>query len=231
MRPITDRLSPMIKVLVVITMVVYAFYLFAPKEWRELLELHLAVSPRLLAGEIWQPVTALFFHVNPLGCIMDLIGLWFFGVFIERQIGTRRFLTMFFVAGVVANLVVALWAVRTGLWPLAVGCASPLMALVMAFGTIYDRTPGALFGNMGLVLEARVTAAIILGLTLLMDLAAAPWSVTVSHLVAMLIGYLMAGGRGEGIKRLWGSARAKRVRRRYQVLEGGRRGTRPEDLN
>jgi hypothetical protein len=46
-----------------------------------------------------------------------------------------------------------------------------------------------------------------------------------------LRGYVMVGGRGQGLKRLWGSARAKRVRRRYQVLEGGRRGAKPEDLN
>jgi hypothetical protein len=49
--------------------------------------------------------------------------------------------------------------------------------------------------------------------------------------VAIVIAYVMSGGRGEAVRRYWGGARAKRSRRRYQVLEGGRRGPPPQDLN
>jgi len=228
MRPITERLSPVIKFLVIANTLVFVFYLFATN-WREFMVQHLAVSERILAGEIWQPFTALFFHVDPLSFFFNMLGLWWGGATIERQVGTRWFLTIFFVTGVIANLVIVGWSVWTGFWPSAIGCGSSLIAVYVAFGTIYDRQPIRMLGN--LVLEARIFIAILMGFVVLMDLASGVRAYLVSHLVVMLMGYLMAGGRGEWLKRLWGSARAKRVRRRYQVIEGGRRGTRPEDLN
>jgi membrane associated rhomboid family serine protease len=229
MRPITERLSQAIKVLVIANALVYAFYLFANNDWRAFLFEHLAISRRILAGELWQPLTALFVHSDFLNFFFNMLGLWFVGATIERQVGTRRFLTMFFLIGVVANLVIVGWSVMTHVWPPAGGCGSAVIALYVAFGTIYDRTPSRVMG--GLVLEARVMTAILMGFVVLMDLASRVWAYLFAHLVAMLMGYLMAGGRGEGIKRLWGTARAKRVRRRYQVLEGGRRGSKPQDLN
>jgi membrane associated rhomboid family serine protease len=229
MRPITERLSQVIKVLVIVNALVYAFYLFASPEWRQFISEHLGLSRRILAGEAWQPLTALFVHTDILNFFFNVLGLWFVGATIERHLGTRRFLAMFFVIGVVANLAFIGWCALTGFWPPASGCGSAVIALYVAFGTIYDRTPTRVMG--GLVLEARTMTAILMGFVLLMDLASGMRAYVVAHLVAMLMGYLMAGGRGETLRRRWGSARAKRVRRRYQVLEGGRRGAKPEDLN
>jgi membrane associated rhomboid family serine protease len=228
MRPITERLSPVIKFLIIAEALVYAFYVFAD-DWRGFIELHLGMSPRLLKGEFWQPLTSQFVHYDPLNFFMNIVGLWWVGATIERDLGTRRFLIVFFVTGAVANLVFAAWCAGTGGWLPVSGCGSSVIALVVVFGTIHDRTHVRVLG--GLVLEARIVAAIIAGFAVLVDVAQRIWSILAAHLAAMLLGYLMAGGRGEGLKRLWGSARAKRVRRRYQVLEGGRRGGRPEDLN
>jgi rhomboid family protein len=228
MRPITDRLSPVIKFLVIANTLVFVFYLFA-KNWREFMAQHLAISERILAGEIWQPVTALFVHVDPLSFFFNMLGLWWGGATVERHVGTRWFLVIYFLTGVVANLVIVGWSVWAGFWPPATGCGSSVIALYVAIGTIYDRQPMRILGN--LVLEARIFIAILMGFVVLMDLASGVRAYLVAHLAVMLMGYLMAGGRGEWLKRRWGSARAKRVRRRYQVIEGGRRGTRPEDLN
>jgi membrane associated rhomboid family serine protease len=229
MRPITERLSTVIKFLVITDALVYAFYLFASPQVKQFMAEHLAISRGILSGEIWQPLTALFIHSSFLNFFFNMVGLWFVGATVERHVGTRKFLAIFLITGVVANLVIVGWSVMTGFWPPADGCGSAVIALYVAFGTIYDRTPVRVLG--ALVLEARVMTWILMGFVALMDLASGIHAYLMAHLVAMLMGYLMVGGRGEGLKRLWGSARAKRVRRRYQVLEGGRRGTRPEDLN
>jgi rhomboid protease GluP len=229
MRPITERLSRVITVLVVANALVYAFYLFASPELRVRMVEHLAVGPLFLAGEFWQPLTALFVHSDFLSFFFNMLGLWFVGATIEGQLGTRRFLTMFFVIGVVANLAIVGWSFMTHFWPPALGCGSSVIALYVAFGTIYDRAPTRVLGS--LVLEARIMTAILIGFVVVTDIASGIFAFLVAHLVAMLMGYVMVGGRGQGLKRLWGSARAKRVRRRYQVLEGGRRGAKPEDLN
>ena len=82
-----------------------------------------------------------------------------------------------------------------------------------------------------LVLEARVFTLILIGFVVVMDVGQMLWAMLGGHLVAMVLAYLMAGGRAEDLKRLWGSLRAKRVRRRYQVLEGGRGHRKPPYLN
>jgi len=90
----------------------------------------------------------------------------------------------------------------------------------VAFGTIYDRTPSRILG--GLVVQARVLALILVAFALLADLSRGAWAMLVGDLVAIAMGYVLAGGRGEALKLGWTGWRARRSRRRYQVLEGGR---------
>src|SRR5205809_494316 len=85
MRPITDRLSPVIKFLVISNALLFVYYLFA-RGSQDFIRLHLALSPRLLAGEIWQPVTSLFVHVDALNFCFNMLGLWFVGATIERHL-------------------------------------------------------------------------------------------------------------------------------------------------
>ena len=228
MRPITERLSPLIKYLVISNGFIYAFYVVV-KAARPLFEDRLMLGPRVLAGDFWQPLTSLFVHQDVISFLFNIFGLWWAGAEIERQVGTRRFVMMYLGIGVLANLVLVAWMLAFRVPVAAAGPGASVIAVYMAYGTIFDRTPARFFG--ALVLEARAITAIIMGFVILSDLAMRAWPHLVSHLVAMLAGYVLVGGRGEGLKRMWHSAHAKRVRRRYQVLEGGRRGTRPEDLN
>ena len=87
-------------------MVVYLFYVLV----RAVAPVHgerLAIGPRFFAGELWQPLTSLFVHLDFLGFLFSMIGLWFVGSFIERTQGTRRCAAVFFAAGVLANLAIA----------------------------------------------------------------------------------------------------------------------------
>jgi rhomboid protease GluP len=228
MRPITERLSPVTKYLLIASTFIYLFYVMVPPA-QPLIAGRLALTPKVLFGDFWQPLTAILVHVDFLSFLFNMIGLWFAGAPLERELGRRRFITIFFAVGVVSHLVLVAWMWFFGLPIMAAGCGASLIALYMAFGTIYDRTPMSFFGAM--VMEARYLTAILMAFVILSNLARWNIPMLTADLVAMLMGYVMAGGRGEGIKRLWSSAHAKRVRRRYQVLEGGRRGTRPEDLN
>src|SRR5215217_8023933 len=105
MRPITDRLSRVIKYLIIANAFVFAFYIFVGS-WQDTIRYRLALSPSILTGDFWQPLTSLFVHIHPIAFLFNMFGLWFVGAEIERQIGTRRFLTLFFGIGVVANLVI-----------------------------------------------------------------------------------------------------------------------------
>jgi membrane associated rhomboid family serine protease len=227
LRPITDRLSTVIKLLVIADALMFAFYLVV-KPLRGFFDLHLALTTAVLRGEVWQLVTSLFVHVDPINFFFNVLGLWFAGATIERQVGTRRFLLLFFVSGLVSNLILVLLAPRDAMGMVGSGCGSSVLALYVAFGTIFDRTPSRVLG--GLVLEARVLTFILIGFVLLVDLTSWVMPFLAAHVSAILLGYVMAGGRGAGIKRMFGGMRAKRQRRRYQVLEGGR-GGKPPYLN
>jgi membrane associated rhomboid family serine protease len=219
MRPITERLSPVVKALVIINAALFFFYAMV-KEAQVFFQEHLAIGPGVLRGELWQPVSSLFVHVDFLSFAFNLIGLWFVGATIERALGTRRFLTLFFGAGILSNVVMVAVAVLLGAPQLFPGCGNAVLALFVAFGTIYDRQPARVLG--GLVVQARVLAMILVGFAVLADLSRGAWAMLAGDLVAILMGYTLAGGRGESLKRGWTGWRAKRVRRRYQILEGGR---------
>jgi membrane associated rhomboid family serine protease len=229
MRPITDRLSPVIKLLVIVDALLFAFYVVV-KQAQPFFQLHLALNPNFLLGnELWQPATSLFVHVDLVSFLFNMLGLWFVGATIERQMGTRRFLLLFFGTGVVSNVATIILSVyMPGSQLMYAGCSNGVLALFVAFGTAFDRTPSRILG--GLVLEARWLALILVGFTFLADASRGAWPALAGDVVTVTMAYLLSGGRGEFVGRLLGGMRSKRVRRRYQVLEGGK-GRRPEDLN
>jgi membrane associated rhomboid family serine protease len=228
MRPITERLSQAVKVLVIANAVLF-FFAVLVEPARNFFKEHLALTSGVLAGELWQPITALFIHLNPVNFFLNMVGLWFVGASLERTMGTRKFLAIFFVPAVVANVVAVLVAALLRNPQLYSGCGIAVMALFVAFGTLFDRAPARILG--GLVLEARVLTAILVGFSLLMDIVQATWPMLAADVTSVVIAYVMCGGRGEDLRRRWGGMRAKRSRRRYTVLEGGRKGPKPEDLN
>jgi membrane associated rhomboid family serine protease len=221
MDPIAARMTPSIKALVILNAVVYSFYIFVTPV-RPLMIAHLALGPGLFDGQLWQPLTALFVHFDVLQFVFDLIGLWFVGAFIERTQGTRRFLTLFFSAGLLANLaVVGVWHLR-GFGAVYDGCSLPILAIFVAYGRIFGRASTQVLGS--LFVQARYLAMFWVGWAVLASLMSRNWGLLAGTLVATAIGYLLAapGGLRE-LATLW---RTWRGRRRYRVLDGGapRRG-------
>jgi len=222
-RPIAERLTPTVKALVVTQGILYLFYLFVAQV-HPLFEEHLAVGPGFFHGEVWQPLTALFVHFSFLGFVFNLIGLWFVGAFIERTQGTRRFLILFFASGILAFVTLALVA-RLKPTAMGEGCSYAVLALFVAFGRIYDRAPAQILG--GLVMQARHLSMLLVGFAIAMDLARLDWASLSATLVASATGLALGGQGGIGLRDSLALFRAKRLRRRYRVLDGGQTGERP----
>lgn len=49
--------------------------------------------------KIWQPLTHIFMHANFTHLLFNMIALWMFGSTIENVLGTKKFLTLYFVCG------------------------------------------------------------------------------------------------------------------------------------
>jgi membrane associated rhomboid family serine protease len=209
-QPIVERLTPGVKVLVVVSAFVYFFYVMV-RPARPVMEAHLVLGPGLFAGQLWQPLTSLFVHLDPLGFIFDLVGLWFVGATIERSQGTRRFLFLFLGAGVLANLAIAAaWQLRAARPPAYLdGCSYAVLALFVAFGRMYGRAPAQLLG--GLALRAQTIAFIFVGWAALANVARGDWPGLAGTVVTVLVG---VGGGAPGGLMAW------RLRRRHGPLRG-----------
>ncbi len=58
----------------------------------------------LLAGHVWQLLTFQFLHGNFWHLVGNLLGIWFFGRFIEQRLGAANFLKLYFASGLAGGL-------------------------------------------------------------------------------------------------------------------------------
>jgi len=228
LRRITGRLTTTIKTLVLINFCVYLFYVFA-RDYRGFFIRHLALGPGFFAGEIWQPVTSLFVHLDFIGFVLNTIGLWYAGVAIERTVGARRCTALYFAGGLLANLTIAgtWWLRGFGTIPFVDGCAFAMTGLFVAFARLYGRQP-IQFWPTTLMVQARYLCLILVGIAAAVMLAQGnlPWLAGLA--VAIAVGFFGAApGGGEILRTFFANARdiskARRLRRRFGVIEGGER--------
>ena len=90
----------------------------------------------------WQFLTAIFLHGSLAHLVYNLFALIIFGLILEQLIGSERFLLLFLIGGIIANLISFFW------YPNALGASGAIMAIigtlavlkpimgVWAFGTI-----------------------------------------------------------------------------------------------
>lgn len=72
----------------------------------------------------WQFITAIFLHGGAVHLIYNLFALLIFGLILEQLIGSRRFLALFFAAGIIANIISFFW------YPNALGASGAIMGII-----------------------------------------------------------------------------------------------------
>jgi rhomboid protease GluP len=220
MRPVTERLSPTITALVIVYTLTFAFYAVV-RPSRMFVDAHLALGPAVFQElELWQLLTSVFIHLDGVAFLFGMIGLWFVGAAMERELGRKRFLLLYFASAVLANVAIATVSLLQNNPELSGGSSMAVLALFVAFGRIYNRTPARLLGT--LVLEARTLTIILVSFALVADLFRGAMPALAGDVVALVAGYVLSGGRGAGLGELWQRVRKRKPRRRFQVVEGGR---------
>lgn len=126
--------------------------------WRQL------ADPALL-----RLVTALFIHVAWVHLLSNLLFLVIFGLPAERTLGSTRFLLLFLLGGVVANLFGAMTLAGVRL-PI-IGCSGAVSAVLGAYAALFPRARLGLVLPLGLYLEfVRVPAFLLIGIWVLLQL-------------------------------------------------------------
>jgi membrane associated rhomboid family serine protease len=227
LRPVAQRLSPTIRTLVVGLAVPWLFYVLVEPA-RGLMDDYLALGPRVMKGWIWQIVTALFVDRSPLG-FLNLLGLWFVGAAVERTLGRRRFLVVFFGPGLAANVAVALLSAWLGRWTLYSGFGDSVLGLFVGMAVLYGPAQVRVIGS--LVMPARALAALFVGLALVGSAMYGGLPALVGTVVAVCLAYFLCGGRGRDLREFTSWLQRKITRSRWRVMEGGKRGRGPDRFN
>jgi len=105
-----------------------------------------ALSPyHVLHGlRIWQLATYLFLHGGLWHLLINMFTLWMFGITLEKDWGTRRFLKYYFLCGIgagVCDVVVNALLGRASMAPpfgvSTIGASGAIYGLLLAFGVLY----------------------------------------------------------------------------------------------
>jgi membrane associated rhomboid family serine protease len=55
-------------------------------------------------GAYWQLITATFLHVDLIHIALNMLGVWLFGTFLERELGRWRFLALYLLSGLCGSV-------------------------------------------------------------------------------------------------------------------------------
>src|SRR3954468_20934351 len=93
--------------------------------------------------KVWQLITCGFLHANFLHLAINMYALWMFGSDVERAIGSRHYLTLYFaslLSSSVTQLLVVSMMTSAGVYP-TVGASGAIFGILLAFGMLFPRRP------------------------------------------------------------------------------------------
>ena len=135
---------------------------------------------------LWQFVTYTFLHSvsDPWHIIFNMLVLWMFGSEVERAMGTRRFLTMYFTAGIFAGIFGCLFTPNNPI----LGASGAIFAVEIAFAMFY---PNATIIFFVFPIKAKYLVMIFAGITVFNCLIPTGGNVAhFAHLGGLLYGFL-----------------------------------------
>jgi membrane associated rhomboid family serine protease len=219
-------ITPAVKWIIIANIAAYVLKLIVGTPLVEIFGL----APQLVLERlwIWQPVTYLFLHGDVVHILLNMLGIWMFGVELERMWGTRFFVQYYAVTGIGAAATVII----VGLLPfeataptyraLTIGASGALYGLLMAYAIYYPDRP--ILMMMLFPIPAKYFVMIIGAIAFLSGPGGRVSNA--AHLGGLLFGYLYLqngrGGLAAEIKYRYLKWKMNRLRRKFDVYSGGR---------
>lgn len=223
-------MTPAVKALLITNVVMFVLQLL----FRDIDTL-LGISPAAVFGRlwVWQPVTYMFLHADPFHILFNMLALWMFGVELERTWGTVAFVRYYFATGIGAALTTLLVALlpfdfARGVYiSTIIGASGAIYGLMFAWAYFYPNRP-MMFFPIPIPVPAKYFVMILGAIAFLSSLGGRATGVAhATHLGGFVAGYLyLTRGRGGlwgEIKYRWLKWKMARMRRRFDVVQGGRK--------
>lgn len=92
-------------------------------------------------GMFWQVFTYQFIHGGLGHLISNMIGLLFFGISVERRIGSKEFLLLYLLSGTLCGILSLLVYLATGVTHVfLMGASGAVFAILLAYAVLYPRS-------------------------------------------------------------------------------------------
>jgi membrane associated rhomboid family serine protease len=187
-------MTPGVKYLLIGNAVAYLLELIAP----EFFVYHFGLIPDKFAFDLhlWTPLSYMFMHApnDPGHIMLNMLGLWMFGVILERRWGMRSFLQFYLVAGLIAAFFVIISGFLFGTANLpTIGASGAILALLMAFGLIFPNEH--IYFYFLFPVRARHFLIFIVGMTALYAITGASGSTSIpAHAGGLFAGWFLIRG-------------------------------------
>lgn len=170
---------------------------------------------------VWQLFTYMFLHGSIEHILLNMLALWMFGMTLEQDWGTRRFLKYYFLCGVGAGICDVAVKVMLGNWNTpTIGASGAIFGLLLAFGVLYPNQTVLFFFIFPM--PAKYMVMIVGAIAFLGALNVNSGVSEVAHLGGMAFGYaylrlrFMRFDMGY-FRREYNAWKLRRAKKRFQV--------------
>lgn len=95
----------------------------------------------------WQIFTYMFLHGNFNHLISNMLGLFFFGFSVEKALGSKEFLLIYFLCGILSGFFSLGYFIATDNYrTLLIGASGSLYSIMLAYAVIYPKANIYIFG-------------------------------------------------------------------------------------
>ncbi len=131
--------------------------------------------------QIWRFLSAIFLHGSVMHLAYNLFALFFFGIALEKLVGSKKFLLVFLGGGVIANII------SVNFYPSSLGASGGIMGIIGALTII---KPLMMVWAFGLILPMFIAAILwiigdILGIFMPSNVG------NIAHLSGVGVGFLL----------------------------------------
>lgn len=100
----------------------------------------------------WQPITYMFLHSNLSHLFFNMLGLLFFGIQVEKALGSKEFALMYFLIGIFSGLfsllvyyLLGIYSISIDAYPTSffyslIGASGVVYGILFAYATIFPRS-------------------------------------------------------------------------------------------
>ena len=215
-----------VKWIIILNVVIFVITMFASN-----IVQYFGLIPEVVIerGWLWQLVTYMFLHAGPMHILFNMLGVWMFGVELERRWGTNFFIKYYAVCGIgggltfIAVSLLPFAATAPAYETVTVGASGALFGLLIAYAIYWPERPILL---LMFFVPAKVFVMIYGALALLNTFQPSRGVADAAHLGGMVFGYLYLKGGSGGLmgelKYRYLKWKMNRLRRKFDVYSGGR---------